>query len=138
MRLRFVAPAVVVATLALGTVSSIGFADPTPQDIAQARELGGQAQQAFDAGNFPESEQLWLAAQNLCPAAPTLTLGLARTQAKLGKLVLAAEAYNKIIREQGEKSNLSAAFKDALDAAKAEVGPVQSRIGNVVITIEGG
>src|SRR6187401_368510 len=68
-------------------------------DIAQARQLGQQAQAAYDAGNYAESEKLWAAAAKLYSAAPTLTLGLARTQAKLGKVVAAQESYNRIIRE---------------------------------------
>jgi hypothetical protein len=113
------------------------MADPSPQDIAQARDLGGQAQAAFEANNFAESEKLWLAASNLYPQAPTLTLGLARTQAKLGKFVLAQESYKKIIREQSEASNLSPAFKDSLEAAKAEVPAVSAKIANVVIHVQG-
>src|SRR4051794_17431972 len=68
-------------------------------DIAQARQLGQEAQSAYDAGKFAESEKLWAAAAKLYSAAPTLTLGLARTQAKLGKVVAAQESYNRIIRE---------------------------------------
>jgi hypothetical protein len=119
----------------LGT-STAALAEPTPQDIAQARDLGMQAQAAYDAGKLEESEKLWIAATGLFNA-PTLTLGLARTQAKLGKLVLAQESYNKIIREQGDQPNLSPAFKDALDSARAEIGPVSSRIASVVIVVEG-
>jgi hypothetical protein len=119
----------------LGT-STAALAQASPQDIAQARELGMQAQAAFDAGKLEESEKLWVAATGLFNA-PTLTLGLARTQAKLGKLVLAQESYNKIIREQGDQPNLSAAFKDALDSARAEIGPISARIASVVIIVEG-
>src|SRR4051812_9647369 len=78
-------------------VPSMAFAQDA--DIAQARTLGQQAQAAYDAGNFAESEKLWSAAAKLYPAAPTLTLGLARTQAKQGKVVAAQESYNRIIRE---------------------------------------
>src|SRR6478609_11873845 len=111
---------ILAAVLATSVASTtLAMADPSPQDIAQARDLGGQAQAAFEAGNFAESEKLWIAASNLYPGAPTLTLGLARTQAKLGKFVLAQESYNKIIREQSQNTNLSPAFKDALESAKA-------------------
>lgn len=110
---------------------------PSEQDIAQARQLGQQAQAAYDAGNFAESEKLWAAARNLYPVAPTLTLGLARTQAKLGKVVAAQENYNKIIREWSNNPSPPPAFAAALEAAKAEVGAVSARVANVVISVEG-
>ncbi|MBX3207051.1 MAG: hypothetical protein KF764_18535 [Labilithrix sp.] len=126
------------ATLLLAATTSTALAaEPSPADIAQARDLGQQAKAAFDAGDFAESEKLWTGAANLYPAAPTITLGLARTQAKLGKLVLAQESYNKIIREQSQNTSAPPAFKDALEAARAEVSLVSSRIASVVIVVEG-
>ncbi len=141
--MRFRAPSRAISTaLLLGAgllvAPGVAFAaDPSPQDISQARDLGQQAQAALDAGNYAEAEKLWAGASNLYPAAPTLTLGLARTQAKLGKLVLARESYNKIIREHGTGATLSPAFRDALDAANAEVTAVSARIASVVITVQG-
>lgn len=128
--------AAILAT-SIATTGIVLAADPSPQDIAQARDLAMQAQGAFEAGNYAESEKMWNAASTLYPQAPTLTLGLARTQAKLGKLVLAQENYKKIIREQGEAQNLSPAFKDALEAAKAEVPAVSAKLASVVIVVEG-
>jgi hypothetical protein len=111
--------------------------DAASQDIAQARQLGGQAQAAYDAGNYAESEKLWNAAAKLYAQAPTLTLGLARTQAKLGKVVAAQESYNKIIREWGNNPSPPPAFKDALEAAKAEVGAVSSKVASVLVVVDG-
>lgn len=126
------------AALSITALATPAFADPTPQDISQARDLGQQAQAAHEAGNYGESEKLWTAASNLYPAAPTLTLGLARAQAKQGKYVLARENYNKIIREQSQNPNASQAFKDALAAAQAEIEAATAKIGHVTISIEGG
>lgn len=129
-----------LAGLAVVTAPERAFAQqnqPSEQDIAQARQLGGQAQAAFDAGNFAESEKLWAAARNLYPVAPTLSLGLARTQAKLGKFVQAQENYNRIIREWGNNPNPPPAFAAAVEAAKAEVGAMSAKVANVVITVEG-
>ncbi len=53
------------------------------------------------------------------------------------KLVLARESYNKIIREHGNGGALSPAFRDALDAANAEVTVISARIASVVITVHG-
>jgi hypothetical protein len=130
----------VVASLPLAamTFAPAAFAqDAASQDIAQARQLGQQAQAAFDAGNFAESEKLWTAAAKLYSLAPTLTLGLARTQAKLGHVVAAQESYNKIIREWGNSPSPPPAFKDALEAAKAEVGAVSAKVASVTLTVEG-
>jgi hypothetical protein len=125
------------AALFVSVLSTPALADPTPQDISQARDLGQQAQAAHEAGNYAESERLWTAASRLYPAAPTLTLGLARAQVKQGKYVLARENYNKIIREQSNNPTASQAFKDALAAAQAEIESATSKIAHVTITIAG-
>ncbi len=139
------ARALVVTVAPLGICAFAGDAhaqapagEASAQDIAQARQLAQQGQAAFDAGNFAESEKLWTAAAKLYPQAPTLTLGLARAQTKAGHVVGAQESYNKIIREWGGVANPPAAFKDALDAAKAEVGAVSAKVASVTITVEGG
>lgn len=132
---RFLRAALVASFLSVTAAASA--AEPSAQDIAQARDLAGQAAAAHEAGNYAEAEKLWTAAQNLYPAAPTITLGLARTQMKLGKLVAAQESYNKIIREQGHATNLSPAFKDALESARAEVGAIAPKLASVTITVGG-
>lgn len=129
--------AATVPTVMLFSATDAFADEASAQDIAQARQLGQQAQTAFDAGNFAESEKLWAAAAKLYPQAPTLTLGLARTQAKLNKFVGAQESYNKIIREWSTAANPPPAFKDALEAAKAEVGAVSARVASVVISVAG-
>jgi hypothetical protein len=132
--------AVVAAALPLAmlTFTPSAFAQAaSSEDIAQARQLGQQAQTAFDAGNFAESEKLWAAAAKLYSAAPTLTLGLARAQAKLGKVVAAQENYNKIIREVGNATAPPPAFAAALESAKVEIGAVSAKVASVTITVEG-
>lgn len=124
--------------LAVLTSASPAYAqDASSQDIAQARQLGQQAQAAYDKGDFVESEKLWAAAAKLYTQAPTLTLGLARTQAKLGKVVAAQENYNKIVREWGNNPNPPPAFKDAVEAAKNEVGAVSAKVASVTVSVEG-
>jgi hypothetical protein len=124
--------------LAVLTSATPAYAqDAGSQDIAQARQLGQQAQAAYDKGDFVESEKLWSAAAKLYTQAPTLTLGLARTQAKLGKVVAAQESYNKIVREWGNNPNPPPAFKDAVEAAKNEVGAVSAKVASVTVSVEG-
>lgn len=136
IRSRRLVSVTLAAALAFGTTAARAQ-EPSAADIAQARQLGQQAQQAYEAQNYAESEKLWTAASRLYPAAPTLQLGLARTQAKAGRLVAAQETYNKIIRDFGDKPATSPAFKDAITAAQNEVGPVSARLGHVTITVEG-
>lgn len=132
--------AMVIASL---PVAAWSFSPPahaqeaSSQDIAQARQLGQQAQVAYDAGKFAESEKLWYAAARLYSQAPTLTLGLARTQAKLGKVVAAQESYNKIVREWENKTTAPQPFKDAVESAKAEVSAVSAKIASVTLTVQG-
>ena len=135
---RRLARFVVTASLpALGWCFAPSTAHAQDADIAQARQLGQQAQTAYDAGNYAESEKLWAAAAKLYAAAPTLTLGLARTQAKLGKYVAASESYNRIIREWSTVATPAPAFKDALETARSEVVAVQAKVASVVLTVEG-
>lgn len=132
--------AIVAASLPLAAWSFATPAhaqDAASQDIAQARQLGQQAQTAYDAGNYAESEKLWYAAAKLYTQAPTLTLGLARTQAKLGKVVAAQESYNKIIREWANNASAPQPFKDAFEAAKTEVVAVSAKVASVTVTVEG-
>jgi hypothetical protein len=121
----------------LATASPAYAQDAGSQDIAQARQLGQQAQAAYDKGDFVESEKLWTAAAKLYTQAPTLTLGLARTQAKLGKVVAAQESYNKIVREWGNNPSPPPAFKDAVEAAKNEVAAVSAKVASVTVSVEG-
>jgi hypothetical protein len=138
MRSRTLRCFALAAALALPFYGATAFAQEASEaDIAQARQLGTQAQQAFEQGKYPESEKLWAAAQKLYPKAPTLSLGLARAAAKNGHYVLAQEHYKKIIREWNEVASPPPAFKDALEAAKNEVDPVSKKIASVVIKVEG-
>jgi hypothetical protein len=134
---RCLVAATSVSVAVLASAAPAFAQDAASQDIAQARQLGQQAQAAYDAGNYTESEKLWNAAAKLYSQAPTLTLGLARTQAKLGKVVAAQESYNKIIREWGNNPNPPPAFKDAVEAAKAEVVAVSAKVASVTINVEG-
>lgn len=124
---------VLSATLSAG----LAHAQASAQDIAQARALGQQAQEAFDKKDYAASERAWAAAARLYPVAPTLALGLARAQAAGGKLVAAQETYSALLVKWGSDGALSPAFKSAVDAARSERDALQPRIPNVVITVSG-
>src|SRR5258706_3157916 len=78
--------------------SSAALAEPTPADRATARTLAQEGQQALEAKNYAIAIDRFGRADSLVHA-PTLLLGLARSQVGLGKLVEAQESYNRIIRE---------------------------------------
>src|ERR1700733_8712155 len=111
-------------------VSLAVFAPPahaqTAADRATARELGLDGQAALDKKDFATAEDRFRRADSLFHA-PTLLLGFARAEARLGKVVNASEAYNRIIRE-GAPPGAPAAFVAAVDAARAEAGAVQARV----------
>jgi hypothetical protein len=104
-------------------------------DRATARQLGLDGQEALDKKDYATAEDRFRRADALFHA-PTLLLGFARAEAGLGKLVNASEAYNRIVRE-GVPPGASAAFANALEAAKTEAGAVQSRIASVTVTVTG-
>ncbi len=124
--------------MALMGVSTEAIAqEASSQDIAQARQLGQQAQAAYDTANYTESEKLWFAASKLYAQAPTLTLGLARAQAKLGKFFAAQESYAKLIREWSSNATAPQPFKDAVEVAKSEVVTVSAKVASVTLSIDG-
>jgi len=127
--------AVAVASLLLASTALGETEAERERNKSTAREIAKQAQEAFDKGDFKSSEDLFGRADRLYHA-PTLALGLARSYAKNGKLILAQETYNKIIRED-DKPGAPAAFAQAVTDAKGEIGAVSARIGSVVIRVNG-
>lgn len=103
-------------------------------DRATARQLGQDGEQALAAKDYKRAEDDFRRADSLIHA-PTLLLGLARALAGESRYVEAQEAYQRIIRE-GVAPGAPDAFKKALDAAKAEVGDVEPKIGGVTISVK--
>jgi hypothetical protein len=67
---------------------------------------------------------------------PTLLLGLARSDAKIGRYVAATETYNRIVR-QGTTSGAAQVFVDAVSDARREIEPLLPKIASVTITVTG-
>lgn len=103
-------------------------------DRATARELGQQGERALFAKDYEKAEDRFRRADQLVHA-PTLELGLARALAGEGKYVESQETYNRIVRE-GVAPGAPAAFKQALEDAKKEVGTVSPKVGGVTITVQ--
>ncbi len=136
MRLSRACAALILAgSLTIGSTASA--ADPTPEDVSQARSLGEQGQVALDAKKFAEAERLFSAAAALYPVAPTLPLGAARAMAGQGKLIQARETYNKIVRDSDKVQGGPAAFKAAVESARTESEIIAPKIGSVTVVVEG-
>lgn len=122
-----------VVALAIVAAAPAAFAQ-SDADRATARQLGQDGEQALAAKDYKRAEDDFRRADSLIHA-PTLLLGLARALAGESKYVEAQEAYQRIIRE-GVAPGAPDAFKKALEAAKAEVGDVEPKIGGVTISVK--
>lgn len=127
---RSLAALLFVAALAPGAALA-----QTPEDIATARQLMLDGYAAIDAKDFTKAVDLFKRADALYHA-PTISLGLARAYAALGKLVAAQEAYSKTAHET-VPANASAAFTKAVADAQAELGVISPRVPGVVINVKG-
>jgi hypothetical protein len=113
----------------------VGWAD-TDRDRAAARSTAEAGADAFDAGQYERALELFGRAEQLVHA-PTHLLFMARSLAKLGRLVEAHEVYLKIVKEQ-LPPNAPSAFKTAHKEADAEIGGIEARIAYVTVTVRGG
>jgi len=111
------------------------LAEATPADRATARTLAQEGQQALESKNYAIAIDRFSRADTLVHA-PTLLLGLARSQVALGKLVEAQESYNRIIRE-GVATTSPHSWAKAVEDANKEVATLPGRIPWVTITVLG-
>jgi hypothetical protein len=107
----------------------------TAEDKATARSLADEGQRAFDARDYPRALDLFRRARALVPA-PTLTLAVARTEAAVGQLVEAQEAYRRVVVD-GPGEHPPPAFKRAVDDAVTELAALEPRVPYVVIEVHG-
>jgi hypothetical protein len=123
-----------VASSAIG-LSAPAFAQ-SDADKAAARSLATQGAEAFQAGRNDEAIDLLSRAEALFHA-PTHLLLIARAQAARGKLVLAKEAYLKIVREE-LAATAPEPFKRAHADAQKELAALEPRIASLRIDLKGG
>jgi hypothetical protein len=121
--------------LSLSLSPSEAWALPTEADRATARTLANEGQEAFDRGDYPTAAERFARADALYHA-PTLLLGLARSQAAMGKLISAAETYNRIVSE-GPPPKSSQTFLKAVEDAGKELEATEARIPRVIINTRG-
>jgi hypothetical protein len=97
-------------------------------DLLNAHDYAGAADR------FSRADKLFRAAS--VPVPPTITLGLARAHAALGKLLSAQELYSRILHET-IPPNASPALVSAVEAAQREMPALAARVPGVVINVKG-
>nr|PZN17527.1 MAG: hypothetical protein DIU78_24390 [Pseudomonadota bacterium] len=124
-----------VSVLAFGLGLAPAAAGQTDETRAAARALATEGAQAFQEGRWEDAIDRFGRAESLVHAPPHL-LFMARAHEKLGQLVLAREAYLKVVREP-LPANAPQAFKDAQADAERELRAVEPRIARLLVRVEG-
>jgi hypothetical protein len=132
-----------IAPILLAGLLSAGLASAAISDAdkATARELTIAATTALDAKDFAGAADKFTRAEALFQAGgesvpPTISLGVARAHAALGKLVSAQEHYSKVAHEV-VPPNASKQFTDAVAAAQQELPALAPRVPGVVVNVKG-
>jgi len=123
---------VLCAALAPGLAQAQSVADG---DKAAARQLTIDGHAALGNRDYATAADLFSRADKLFHA-PTVTLGLARAQVGLGKLVSASELYNRLVHEP-LPPNPSEAFTRAMDDGRNELAALAPRIPSLIIQVKG-
>lgn len=134
--MRFALPSsfalVFFTSIALSTTPA---AAQTATEKAAARGLANEGEAALKKKDFAVAFEKFDKASKLVPDAITLTLGLARAQLGLGKLVEAKESFNLVMRAP-LAPNAPPAFKAAKAEAEKEIVGIDANIGGLFITVE--
>ena len=131
----FTTPAHADEPAATTTPAKASAAGPSAADRATARTLAQQGYEALRDKNYAVAVDSYTRALAIVHA-PTLLRDLARAQVGLGKLVEAHENYSTIIRE-GVAADAPQPWVKAVAEAKAEIGPVASRLSSLTIIVTG-
>jgi hypothetical protein len=115
---------------------SVAHAEVSDGDKATARQLAIDGYDALKKSDYAGAAERFKRADSLYHA-PTITLGLARAQAGLGKLVAAQELYSRVVHEP-LPPNASAGVTKAVEDAKRELEALSPRVPSVVINVNGG
>jgi hypothetical protein len=116
-------------------VPQLAVAQGSDADTATARELTRAGYAELDKKAYQAAADLFARADALHHA-PTVSLGLARARAALGKLVSAQELYSLVVHEV-LPSGASAAFVQAHEDAQRELDALSPRVPSVVIQVTG-
>jgi hypothetical protein len=122
----------VAAAIGLATSVALGQSDIERAGARSAAEAGVQA---YRDGKYQEALDLFKRAESLFHAPPHL-LYIARAEEKLGHLVAAKEAYNKIVREPLAAS-APPAFASARKDAETELAALGPRVPVMTVLVTG-
>jgi hypothetical protein len=121
--------------LLLSAIPVAAAAQPSDADKATARTLTVEGYEALEKKDFAGALERFTRADSMFHA-PTITLGIARAQVGLGKLVAAREIYNRLVHEE-IPANASAGFKTAIEDGKRDLSALERRIPYVTIHVQG-
>lgn len=127
---RATAALAVAATALLVAAPARGQSD---EDRATARTLGEEGYAALERDEHGRAAELFRKADALWHA-PTLTLGLARANVGLGRLVTAHEIYVRIVREE-LPAGAPAAFRRAAEEARQELDDLARALPGVILEV---
>lgn len=119
------------AALALATMACSAHAAPEP--ASRALELGYEGLELYERGDTTAALARFRAAEQLAHS-PVFLLYIARSQARLGQLVDAKRQYQTLIDEP-LRPGAPESWRQAREAARVELEPVQRRIASVQIAI---
>jgi hypothetical protein len=122
-----------LGVLSLSTSASLA---QTTEERAGARAAADQGYDAFKAGRWATALDLFSRAESLVHS-PVHVLFLARSQAKLGLLLEAKEAYLQVLREPSAAATPAPGVKQARLDAQRELGELEPRIPLVSVQVEG-
>ena len=134
--------------LALGLFATESRGDPTPSQIAAARELGRAGVAAARTGDCATAVDRLTRAEALYHA-PTTAEPLGECQVKLGRIVAGTETLSKVVHEQLPSSAsplwtaAQARAKEVLDQALPRLGRLRLYVerpagaGNPEVTVNG-
>jgi hypothetical protein len=130
--------AVRAACFALATLaftSQALAAAPTTADREAARALATRGYELFESKDYAHAIESFEKAESKIHAPPHW-LYIARSQAKLGKLLAAKATYERIVAEKLPDGS-PPPFRDAQTAAKSELGEVDVLIPSIELTLTG-
>jgi hypothetical protein len=125
-----------VAVLLLVTLLALDVSAQEEDESLRAstRQLGREAQELFEAGDYQAALDKYERAAALVDV-PTIHVRVARTLMKLRRFVAAAERYRRVVRA-GVADDAPDVLREALADAQRELAALEPRIPWVVIALD--